>query len=92
MTQKQREKTPSGQRGGAPAKASAHSAKQPAPAKQPGSNKSSTPSLYKPSQPKAVPKQKPKKKKNQQHDLIVTIDLVSIFYKYIGIIARQIAR
>lgn len=77
LTQKQREKTPSGQKGGAPAKASAHSAKQPAPAKQTPSNKSSTPSLYKP-QPKPVPKQKPKKKKNQQHDLIVTIDLVSI--------------
>ncbi|XP_037026495.1 calmodulin-A-like isoform X2 [Bradysia coprophila] len=74
LTQKQREKTPSGQKGGAPAKASAHSAKQPAPAKQTASNKSSTQTLYKP-QPKPIPKQKPKKKKNQQHDLIVTIDL-----------------
>lgn len=82
LTQKQREKTPSGQKGGAPAKASAHSAKQPAPAKQTPSNKSSTQTLYKP-QPKPIPKQKPKKKKNQQHDLIVTIDLVSINIHYV---------
>ncbi|XP_055682758.1 calmodulin-A-like isoform X4 [Lutzomyia longipalpis] len=54
----QREKTPSGQRG-APAKATAHSAKGPAPAKQQAAQAS---------------KKKPKKK-HQQHDLIVRIDL-----------------
>lgn len=82
---KQREKTPSGQKGGAPAKATAHSAKQPAPAKQQSLSKNSSQTIYpakSQSQVKPVSKNgKPKKKKNQQHDLIVTIDLVSIFFQ-----------
>ncbi|XP_055682749.1 calmodulin-like isoform X1 [Lutzomyia longipalpis] len=76
----QREKTPSGQRG-APAKATAHSAKGPAPAKQqaaqgkPGTPKSASQNkVAVPPPPPPASKKKPKKK-HQQHDLIVRIDL-----------------
>ncbi|XP_059616245.1 calmodulin-A-like isoform X3 [Phlebotomus argentipes] len=75
----QREKTPSGQRG-APAKATAHSVKGPAPAKQqggkPGTPKSASQNKVAVAAPPPPPagKKKPKKK-HQQHDLIVRIDL-----------------
>uniref|UniRef100_A0A6B2E5I9 Putative calmodulin-like isoform x3 n=2 Tax=Phlebotominae TaxID=7198 RepID=A0A6B2E5I9_9DIPT len=75
----QREKTPLGQRG-APAKATAHSAKGPAPAKQQAAGKPGTPksgsqnkvAVAAPPPPPPASKKKPKKK---QHDLIVRIDL-----------------
>ncbi|XP_055371477.1 calmodulin-A-like isoform X2 [Condylostylus longicornis] len=75
----QRDKTPGPGQKGAPAKATAHTAKQPAPGKQ-GSKQlsSSKQSLQLPPAPKpvaTVAKGKKPKKKHQQHDLVVTIDL-----------------
>ncbi|KAL5276839.1 hypothetical protein ACFFRR_002198 [Megaselia abdita] len=81
-----RDKTPApGQKGGQPAKATAHSAKN-APAKQAaannskGSSKQQTPTTPAPPAPKAAPpaaggKNQKKKKKHQQYDLVVKIDL-----------------
>lgn len=66
---------------GGPAKATAHSAKNPAPAKQAVAQKQggSKGSASPPKPVAAAPGKTQKKKKNQQHDLIVTINLVSYF-------------
>ncbi|CAD7091353.1 unnamed protein product [Hermetia illucens] len=82
----QRDKTPApGQKGGAPTKATAHTAKQPVPAKQAAAGNNKQNATPKQSSAQATPKpaaaaakiQKKPKKKHQQHDLVVTIDLVS---------------
>lgn len=80
----QRDKTPGpGQKGGAPAKATAHSAKQPAPAKQSSCSSSKGSLTPKHSLSAGPPKtgaalaksQKKGKKKHQTYDLVVKIDL-----------------
>ncbi|XP_037921203.1 calmodulin-like isoform X2 [Hermetia illucens] len=80
----QRDKTPApGQKGGAPTKATAHTAKQPVPAKQAAAGNNKQNATPKQSSAQATPKpaaaaakiQKKPKKKHQQHDLVVTIDL-----------------
>lgn len=71
---------------GGPAKATAHSAKNPAPAKQQqavAQKQGGSKGTASPPKPVAVaPGKTQKKKKNQQHDLIVTINLVSYFYTF----------
>lgn len=81
LAQKNRDKTPAGQKGCAPTKATAHTVKQQPNSKQ-GSIKGGTdkPKLNNPPTPKATAAkaQQKKKKKHQQHDLLVTIDLVRL--------------